>query len=107
MLDRDVMLCEQIWDAMFSSAALDVGVDEVCNSVGGSGNSRRAVGIPGIMNAISIGRASLLLTGEMRELGMAPSILIGHLLSIGWAGRMEFAGRIRVAYAQWRAASGG
>lgn len=96
MLGCDEILCERIWDMMFSEAA-------ICGSAGKS--NRRAAGIPGIMNAITMCRNGS--ARDVSELDMSPNLLIGHLLTIGWAGRMEFVGRIRVAYSQWRATSGG
>lgn len=93
--DNDVILCEQIWDVMFSNAAMGIECPR-------TESNKRAIGIPGIMNAIAIRP-----TTTMNELGVSPSILIGYLWSIGWAGRYEFAARLKIAYSQHVLNSGG
>lgn len=75
------------WNLLFSNEAL-------CRVHSAADRHKRAPGVPCIMNVITCDGIGKL----MRELHMSPSLLIGHLQSIGWAGRLEFVERLSNAY---------
>ena len=84
------------WNLLFSNEAM-------CRVYSVADRHERASGVPCIMNAIT--RCGL--NRYVSELKMSPSQLIGHLQSIGWAGRLEFVERLSVVYNWWAVEQGG
>jgi hypothetical protein len=84
------------WNKLFSNEALGLVCDE-------NNRYKRARCVPGLLRVMMDREIS----SAVSELNMSPGMLICHLQSIGWYGRLKFLKRISIAYNNKKMDTGG